>query len=417
MQFFYTIGIYSYALLLRLVSPFHSKAKLWVKGRKGVFSKLEKALRHNESPVIWVHVSSLGEFEQGRSLIEKIKENYSDYKIVLSFFSPSGYEIRKDYDLADVVIYLPIDTAKNAKRFLNTVNPSKIFFVKYDFWYYYLHEAAKRKIPTYLIAALFRKEQLFFKPYGGFYRKILHFFTMIFVQNEESKILLESVNYKGAIVAGDTRVDRVATLAEQVKEIPHIVNFKGDKQLLVVGSSWQADEKIIVKFLKNIAKTPLKVVVAPHEIHSSHIQQLQKMLTVEKITYQLYSKLEQKKTAHNFDVLIVDSIGLLSSLYQYANVAYIGGGFGSGIHNTLEPATFGIPIIFGKKYRNFSEAVALVEEGGAFSIQNYSECKNILSDLLQNENRRKEAGNICKTFINKQRGATENVISHCFSES
>ncbi len=416
MQFFYTIGIYFYLFLVRLVSPFHYKARLWLRGRKNVFCELEEAFRNNKKPTIWMHVSSLGEFEQGRPLIEQIKKDYSGYKIVLSFFSPSGYEIRKNYELADTVIYLPIDTAQNAKRFLNIVKPSKIFFVKYDFWYYYLREASVRKIPTYLISALFRKKQLFFKFYGGFYRKMLHFFTIIFVQNQESKDLLETIGYDNAIVAGDTRVDRVATLAEQVEDIPHIARFKGRGELLVAGSTWQPDEEMLVPFLKNhLGELPLKVVIAPHQVEDSRVQQLGRRLNAANISYKYYSTLSEKDAVQDYDVLVIDSIGLLSSLYQYADVAYIGGGFGAGIHNTLEPAAFGVPIIFGKKYEKFTEAVALIEQGGAFSVNNYSECEIILSNLFRNKDYRKEAGDICKAFIDRQKGVVSVVVSHCFS--
>lgn len=417
MHFLYTIGIRIYAVLLHLAAPFHPKAKLWVTGRKGVFESLEKTLRGNMQQVVWMHVSSLGEFEQGRPLIEKIKEKYSQYKVVLTFFSPSGYEIRKNYPLVDVVVYLPIDTQRNAKRFFDVVQPTKVFFVKYDFWYHYLHEAQKRQVPTYLISALFRKEQLFFKSYGGFYRKILHFFDYIFVQDEKSKVLLQSIDYKKVTVSGDTRVDRVADLAENVRSILGITEFKGNQPLLVAGSTWLPDEELLVKLLQNAQMPSFKVIFAPHEVHNTHILALEKELKGANISSVRYSKLSEGDNISMQSVLIIDSIGLLSALYQYADIAYIGGGFGTGIHNTLEPAAFGLPIIFGKKYQKFYEAVRLIADGGAFSVNNYDELEIIVKKLFVDSEFRKQAEEVSKTFISRQKGATQTVLSHCFSET
>ncbi|PVX52318.1 3-deoxy-D-manno-octulosonic-acid transferase [Balneicella halophila] len=417
MKILYTIGIYLYAFLLKLVSPVHPKAKLWVDGRKGVFQKLENSLKTNQNPVIWMHVSSLGEFEQGRPLIEQIKQKYPEYKIVLTFFSPSGYEIRKDYPLADVVVYLPIDTPRNAKRFLNLVKPKKIFFVKYDFWYHYLSEAHRRNIPTYLISALFRENQLFFKPYGRFYRKILHFFTTMFVQDKNSVELLNSVGYNKAIIAGDTRVDRVADLAEQVQPIPYIDDLKQDALLLIAGSTWQPDEELLLSFFKKYhTSLPVKLIVAPHEIDHAHVEQLSKMFKDASISHIRYSSLSENTKVEDYVALIIDSIGLLSSLYQYGDIAYIGGGFGAGIHNTLEPATFGLPIIFGEKYHKFNEAVSLVALKGAFSINQLSELEEIGKKLLTDSGFREKSGNVAKAFISSQKGAVDIVISYCFSE-
>ncbi len=414
MKFLYSLGIYGYAFLLQLIAPFHKKARLWVDGRKNVWSNLQNAFQNNTDEIIWIHVSSLGEFEQGRPLIEKIKEQTPYYKIVLSFFSPSGYEIRKNYELADFVTYLPIDTAKNAKRFFNIVKPSKVFFVKYDFWYHYLNESNKRNIPTYLISALFRKNQLFFKPYGGFYRKILSFFTTLFVQEQASADLLATIGLKNVIVAGDTRVDRVATLAENVKEIPHISDFKGTELLLVAGSSWQPDEEILVAFFEKYAHLSCKIIFAPHEVHSTHIQSLQKQLSTAQISTICYSKVDKTTNLDDYKALIIDSIGLLSSLYQYADIAYIGGGFGAGIHNTLEPATFGLPVLFGKKYKKFNEAVALAKSKGAFVINNYEDFEKIAQQLIEDKELREESGQVSKNFIAQQKGAVLKIFSDCF---
>lgn len=415
MQFLYTIGIRIYAFLLRLAARFHIKAKQWVLGRKNVFETLQDALSDNTNEVVWIHVSSLGEFEQGRPLIAQLKEKYPSYKIVLTFFSPSGYEIRKDYPLVDVVVYLPIDTPRNAKRFFDIVKPCKVFFVKYDFWYHYLHEAHNRGIPTYLIAALFRKEQLFFRWYGGFYRKILHFFTAIFTQDDNSAALLSSIGYKETIVCGDTRVDRVATLAEQTQPVLHIEDFKKAKLLLIAGSTWQPDEDLLIRFLKEHNDLSLKMIIAPHEVHRAHIQELIKKVNDRGLSAICYSALSEQKTVPDCDILFIDSIGLLSALYQYGDMAYIGGGFGAGIHNTLEPAAFGLPIIFGEKYQKFNEAVCLVDQKGAFSIKNYEELEKKIEKLVKNTNFRKEAGSVAKTFVFKQKGATDTIVSYCFS--
>lgn len=416
MQFFYTLGIRLYAFALRLASPFHAKAKLWVTGRKNIFQNLDKALLENTEKVVWIHVSSLGEFEQGRPLIEQIKEKYPQYKVVLTFFSPSGYEIRKDYSLADVVTYLPIDTPKNAKQFFDIVRPAKVFFVKYDFWYHYLHEANKRDIPTYLISAIFRKNQLFFKSYGGFYRRILHFFDVIFVQDLPSANLLKSIGYENAVEAGDTRVDRVVDLAKKSKPIAGIEEFKGVQPLLVAGSTWQADEEMLIRLLQNV-NVSFKIIFAPHEVDGSHLATLENQLNRASISFIRYSKLSKTNNWQQKKVLLVDNIGLLSSLYQYASIAYVGGGFGAGIHNTLEPATFGLPVIFGKKHQKFNEAVCLVARGGAFCVRDYNELEIIIKKLLSVDSFIKQSGNISKAFIDKQKGATRVVLSYCFSEN
>lgn len=412
--FLYTLGIRIYAFLLYMVAPFHPKAKLWVRGRKGVFESLEEALQGNRQPVVWMHVSSLGEFEQGRPLIEKIKEKYPQYKILLTFFSPSGYEIRKNYPLADVVAYLPIDTQRNAKRFFDVVQPAKVFFVKYDFWYHYLNEGHRQKVPTYLISALFRKEQLFFKPYGGFYRKILHFFERIFVQDENSERLLQTIGYNQVTISGDTRVDRVAALAEKVEQVSGIAEFKGEELLLVAGSTWQPDEDLLVKLLQS-SNMSFKMILAPHEVNDAHLKGIEKQLKKGGVSHIRYSKLLKREDFSSARVLIVDCIGLLSALYRYGDVAYIGGGFGAGIHNTLEPAAFGLPIIFGEKYQKFNEAVSLVAKNGAFCINNYQELEIIMKKLFSDSDFRESSGNVSKTFVDRQRGAVDTVLSYCFS--
>lgn len=414
-KFFYNIGLWCYAFAIRFVAPFNEKARLWHTGRKHIFEKLKNSFYENSSKVIWMHVSSLGEFEQGRPLIEKIKEIQPESKILLTFFSPSGYEIRKNYEKADFIFYLPLDSSKNAKKFFDIVKPSMVFFVKYDFWYHYLHESYKRSIPTFLISGLFRKEQVFFKRYGQFYRQILHFFTKIYVQNEESKRLLESISYTNVLVTGDTRIDRVATLSENAKPIPYIMEFGQGKKLIVAGSTWEEDEKLWLIYLEKHSPKDYKIIFAPHLVGDTHINQLEKKLNDSNISFIRYSQIDNTLNIGKYTVLIIDSIGLLSSLYQYATLAYIGGGFGAGIHNTLEPATFGIPIVFGKKYKKFHEAVIMLQKEAVFSISNFSEFEIIINKLLSDIDFTEKAGKAARVFIELQKGSSEKILSDCLA--
>lgn len=406
--FLYNIVLRLYAVAIFLIQPFSSKAKSWYIGRCRIWSRLVETFAENSQKVIWIHVASLGEFEQGRPLIEKIKEQKGDeYKVLLTFFSPSGYEMRKDYPLADSVYYLPLDTARNAKRFLDIVKPSLIYFVKYDYWYHYLHETNKRNIPLYIISSIFRKEQIFFKPYGAFYRKILSFFTKIFVQEQESKSLLQHIGID-SVVAGDTRVDRVAALARRNHEIPNVLDFKQDELLLIAGSSWEKDEDLFIEYLENHPPLDYKLIIAPHEVHEKRVKQLcEKFKPFKPLRY---SQITEKKELQESKILIIDSVGMLSALYKYGDIAYIGGGFGVGIHNTLEPATFSLPIIFGKKYKKFNEARILLEKGGAFSVSNYAEFEKILDNLLKKETLRIESGTVSRRFIEENQGAVSRIL-------
>lgn len=386
---------------------FNKKAKQSIKGRKGIFEKLKS--QNFNGNWIWMHCASLGEFEQGRPLIEKIKAEQSNQKIILTFFSPSGFEIRKNYEHADCVVYLPYDSPSNAQQFLDIVKPQKAIFVKYEFWHFYLKGLKKRHIPTYLISAVFRKEQTFFKWYGGFFRNMLSAFTHIFTQDENSVQLLKSIDFKNAKAIGDTRVDRVLEISKSAKQFSEIEAFCGQSPTLICGSTWPPDEAILATFINRKLPPNWKVIIAPHDIKASHIAQIQKRLTVPTNTYSNLTIDKKNKSK----VLIINNIGILSSIYQYGKIAYIGGGFGSGIHNTLEPITFGLPVIFGTKFQKFTEAVELVKSGGAFTISNQKELELVFEKLLKNEAFEKAAFQ-AKNYIESNQGATEEIYHFLF---
>ncbi len=357
---------------------------------------------------IWIHCASLGEFEQGRPLIEAFKKQHPEYKIVLTFFSPSGYEVRKDYDQADYVLYLPMDSRKNAKRFLEIINPSLAIFVKYEFWYHYLNTLKQKQTPTILVAAAFRKEQAFFKWYGGLFRKILNCYNYIFVQDKTSADLLENIQLKkNVIIAGDTRYDRVAAIAKTAQNYPLISHFQGNAKLLIAGSTWPDDEQLL-KSCFHILPTDWKIILAPHEINKSHIQQILSLYGNDAI---LYSQLDINHHPQQ-KILIIDNIGMLSSLFRYGQIAYIGGGFQKGgIHNTLEPAVFGLPVLFGPVYKKFVEANLLVANEFAFPVNNSLECEQILRQLTTNEERLHNLQAALKSYIQENIGATDKIMS------
>jgi len=406
----YKIGIFFYTFFVRVAALFNEKAKLWVKGRKNWKSQLSEKIDKN-GHYIWFHCASLGEFEQGRPVIEEIKKQYPEYKIVLTFFSPSGYEIRKDYPLANIVAYLPPDTKQNVKTFLDIVRPEKVFFVKYEYWYFYISELHKRSIPLYIISAIYRENQSFFKktPWGKWYRKMLFQFEHIFVQNESSAQLLTTLGVENFTVAGDTRFDRVASIATSSKKIPIVEKFKGNSPLVVAGSTWKPDEELLVAFINHTPGT--KFIIAPHEVSAANINRLHQMLKTPAISFSKIGNAAVEK----YQVLIIDSIGLLSSLYRYGNMAYIGGGFGIGIHNILEAATFGLPIIFGPKYQKFKEAVDLIQLGGAFSISDQETLEQSLSTLLADNNFLKKASEISRNYVAKNVGSTKLIIKKVFN--
>jgi len=399
----YNISLRAYRLGIGIASSRNSKAKQWIEGRKDVFEKIEKALKEDEKR-IWVHASSLGEFEQGRPLIEKIKAEKPDIKIVLTFFSPSGFEIRKNYPQADYVFYLPLDTKSNAERFVSLVHPGIAIFIKYDFWYHYFNELNIRNIPIILISAVFRHGQIYFKPLGVLHRKMLSMLRHIFVQDEISEGLLKSLHLeKNVSKAPDTRIDRVADIAAKTQPIPIIEKFLGDTKALIGGSLYDAENKYMRRaFDKGLIKS--KIIIAPHKVDKVSVDSILELWKNEAV---LFTEASVENVADK-KVLIVNTIGLLSSLYQYGNIAIIGGGFGKGIHNTLEPATFGLPVLFGPKYQKFNEAAVLIAIGGAFCFSSGEEFISILNRLNDSAAIAK-AGEAAKNFIIENTGGTEKI--------
>ena len=411
MSLLYNLGILFYGFLIRVAALFNEKAKLFVAGRKNWKKKLGSAIEKNAS-YIWVHCASLGEFEQGRPVLEEIKKQFPKYKIVLTFFSPSGYEIRKNYEGADIVAYLPMDTKNNAQEFIRLVSPQKVFFVKYEFWYNYITELKRQQIPLYIISAIFREDQQFFKstPWGKWYRKMLHSFEHIFIQNDTSARLLEQAGIKHYTVSGDTRFDRVAEIARGAKKFEIVEKFKGKNVTLIAGSTWKPDEELLAAFINNSSN--VKFIIAPHEVTPANINRIQELLKKPAICF---SKADISDI-DSYDVLIIDSIGILSSLYQYGNIAYIGGGFGVGIHNILEAATFKLPVLFGPNYLKFKEAVDLANEKGAFPINNFTELKATLNKLINDKTSLQNASEICKNYIGKNVGSTKLIMNKVFNK-
>ncbi|MFY7757383.1 MAG: 3-deoxy-D-manno-octulosonic acid transferase [Flavobacterium stagni] len=407
MLFFYNLLVHFLAALLPLLALFSSKLKLFVQGRKSVWDTLTSKLQASDK-TIWFHAASLGEYEQGLPVIEALKVNYPQHKIVVTFFSPSGYEVRKNNTIADVTVYLPLDTQSNAQRFIETIQPELVFFIKYEYWPNYLNILKKKAIPTYLLSGIFRPNQAFFKFYGGFYRQALQTFDHFFVQNESSKKLLQSIGYSQCTVSGDTRFDRVVGILERDNQLDFIANFKNSQTTLVAGSTWPKDEELLLSFI-NQAPSDLKFIIAPHNIKAEQIANLQQRLQKPTV---LFSEKEGKDLS-SYSVFIIDTIGILTKIYSYADIAYVGGGFGHpGVHNVLEPATFGIPIVVGPNYSHFAEATALVDLGGCVSIQNTQECEEALNRWIQNEDERYEKGHICATFVQMNKGATATIIKY-----
>ncbi|WP_316808352.1 3-deoxy-D-manno-octulosonic acid transferase [Pedobacter agri] len=404
MLLLYILGIRIYNLIISIFSLFNNKAKLFINGRKNLFQNIKNQVDSNQKH-IWFHFASLGEFEQGRPVLEKLKAVYPQKKIVVTFFSPSGYEIRKNYALADV-FYLPMDTAQNAKRFLDLINPEMAIFTKYEFWHFYFKELNTRKIPLYVISGIFRPTQAFFKWYGSFYRNILKSVTYFFVQNEESKALLNAIGLQNAVISGDTRFDRVYENAQTARSLPEIENFIGNAPVLVCGSTWPEDEKLLAVLPEKYPDW--KFIIAPHEIHESHIESIEKQFPAGSLRFSvLASRLKAAPAPTSAEqILIIDNIGMLSSLYRYGKTAYIGGGFGAGIHNTLEAAAFGLPVIFGPKYDKFQEAKDLIAIGAAQSISSADELLNAFDSFLKNN----QAANAAKKYVEDKKGATEIII-------
>ena len=407
MLFLYNLILLFASQLVKLLALFNPKMKLFVDGRKGVFEKIREKINPTDK-TIWFHAASLGEYEQGLPVIEQIKIKYPEHKIVVTFFSPSGYEVRKNNTTADLTIYLPLDTKHNAQLFVELVHPEMVFFIKYEFWPNYLNELKKHIIKTYLISGIFRDNQAFFKGYGGFYRNALNTFDYFFVQNENSKKLLESIGFTNVKISGDTRFDRVVSILERDNSLDFIEQFKDQKTTIVIGSSWPKDESLLVNYI-NSASADLKFIIAPHNIHKSEIVNLQSLITKKTI---LFSEKEDQNL-NEFQVFIIDTIGILTKIYSYADIAYVGGGFGNpGVHNILEPATFGVPIVIGPNYSHFAEATALVHQGGCVSISNQKELNETLDNLISNEDIQHEKGHICETFVQMNKGATVTILQN-----
>lgn len=411
MKLLYNIAMLIYQSFIWLASKFNNnKATLFLSGRENVFALLEQKRLPGEH-YVWFHAASLGEFEQGRPIMESLKNSHPEFKILLTFFSPSGYEVRKDYQGADIICYLPMDMSWNVKRFLDIVQPDCAIFIKYEFWMNYLLELKKRQIKTYIVSAIFRESQLFFRSYGGFYRRLLKSFTHLFVQNDESVRLLHSIGFDNVTKVGDTRFDRVADIAAKSKDLPIVQAFKSDAKVLIAGSSWPNDENILLPYFNQ--NFPLKLIIAPHEIVEEHLQSIISQLKRPYIRYS-QATIENVKEA---DCLIIDCFGLLSSIYRYGEIAYIGGGFGVGIHNILEAAVYGIPVIFGPNFRKFQEAVDLQQKGGAFVIENYESFSQIMSEFLEeNSSLYSSACKVSNDYSQANKGATSKVVNAIFNQ-
>ncbi len=406
MYFIYNITIHILYFLIRIIAYFNKKIKFFVSGHNEIASKI--AVIKSKDKVIWLHSASLGEFEQGRPIIEYIKANYPLYKIVVSFFSPSGYEIRKDYELADVVCYLPIDTKSEVHKFIKQIHPELAIIIKYEFWPNLMRELKETNTNTILISGIFRENQLFFKTYGTWFRKSLDCFNHFFVQNTISKNLLNSIGIDKVTIAGDTRFDRVHKIVNQNNTLDFVNEFVNNTYTIVIGSSWKEDEELLVNYINNKA-TDEKFIIAPHNIKIKDIEHLKNSISKKVV---LYSEKEGVNLSE-YQVFIIDTIGLLTKIYAYADVAYVGGGLATGLHNILEPATFGIPIVFGgKKHKKFQEALDLIALGGATPITNQSEFTEIFDKLKSNTTYRKEVGKINADYVAKQIGATRIICDY-----
>jgi len=405
MGFIYNIFVFVATVLLSIFALFSKKLKLFVDGRKEIFSKITAVKGEN---TIWIHAASLGEFEQAIPIIETLNKEYKDYKIIVTFFSPSGYEIRKNYNLADVVCYMPLDSKANARKFIKKVNPILAIFIKYEFWPNFLNELKKKKVPTILVSGILRENQIFFKFYGGFMRKSLQAFHHFFVQNQISKELLKSINFENATISGDTRFDRVSKILEQDNALNFIDEFKNNQYTIVAGSTWQEDEELLVNYINNNTSENEKFIIAPHTINQEAILALQKSIRKKTV---LFSAKADENLAE-CQVFIIDTIGILTKIYATADVAYVGGGLKTGLHNILEPATFGIPVVIGNRYTKFKEAVDLVKLKGCISISNQKEFLCIFDKLKTDENYRKSTGKINQKYIQENFGATKIIMNY-----
>lgn len=405
---FYNIGIKLYYFIVLLVSPFNKKAKLWILGREE-WKKKWSNININSSA--WFHFASLGEFEQGKPLLESYREKFPDKKVVITFFSPSGYEIRKNSPLGNYILYLPLDTAKNAEDFVSIFKPEVVFFNKYEYWFHFFRALNERCIPLYVTSAIFRPDQAFFKGYGNFNRRILSYVTHFFVQNKQSEDLLKSIGLSNYTRSGDTRFDSVNNLSKKIKDLPFVTNFKSNASLIVAGSSWPEDEKLLADWaLKN--QDGWKIIFAPHEVKEEKINAVVNLFPDGFVIK--HSKIKDQDLS-NYKVLIIDNIGMLSSLYPYGEIAYIGGGFGAGIHNTLEAAAWGMPVVFGPKYQKFQEARDLLTIRAGFSIENQEELNEVLDNLTKDEKQRDNSATKAKEYVDQNVGATKIIMDKVFN--
>lgn len=401
----YNIAIYLYGLGVFIYSLFNEKVRKMWRGEHDSFRIIRERLDPN-AKYIWFHAASLGEFEQGRPLMERIRATHPEYKILLTFFSPSGYEVRKDYKGADIVCYLPLDTVNNARRFLRTVRPVMAFFIKYEFWYNYLHVLKHRCVPTYSVSSIFRRDQIFFKWYGRDYARVLSCFTTFFVQNEESKLLLGTIGIKNAVVVGDSRFDRVLQIKEASKQLPLVEAFVSNAEhVFCAGSSWQPDEEIFIPYFNG--RSDWKLIIAPHVIGEEHLAQIMQLLKGRRVTRYTQTNPEEAAKA---DVLIIDCFGLLSSIYRYAQVSYVGGGFGAGIHNTLEAGVWGIPVIFGPNNKRFAEAQGLLKCKGGFEIRDVNDFTTLMVHLESEPALLEKSGKAAADYVKSLSGATEKIL-------
>jgi 3-deoxy-D-manno-octulosonic-acid transferase len=411
MLFIYNLIVVFADFILKAAALFNPKIKLFVDGRKSVYKILSNKIKAYDK-TIWFHAASLGEYEQGLPVMERMKSRFPNHLIVLTFFSPSGYEVRKNNTIADVTVYLPLDTKSNVEKFMEIVRPDMAFYIKYEYWPNYLNALKNRETPTYLISGIFREDQLFFKWYGGFYRNALNAFEHFFVQNSKSKDLLLKLGKSNVTVSGDTRFDRVASILKRDNSLEFIEEFKNNSLTIVVGSSWPKDESMLVSYINSAEN--VKFIIAPHNIKTEQIQALKNSISKKTI---LFSEVDFTSSnpinLANFDVFIIDTIGILTKIYSYADIAYVGGGFGNpGVHNLLEPATFGVPIVIGPNYSHFPEATALVNMEGCISISTQEELNEAFDNLIQNQDIRFEKGHICSTFVEMNKNATDIIMNH-----
>jgi 3-deoxy-D-manno-octulosonic-acid transferase len=410
MKWAYFFFIRLYPLMAKLLAPFNSKAALWVKGRKGLMPRIKTAMQLNDQPIIWMHAASLGEFEQGLPMLESINKQYPQHRLLVTFFSPSGYEVRKNHPLANWVFYLPMDSPINAAEFIAVVKPSIALFIKYEFWYFYLTELKKHQIPTLLVSGIFRREQLFFKWYGGFYRKMLLKFTHFFVQDEGSADLIKDLVQPNSItISGDTRFDRVLTIAAARKQFPIIEQFCANRPIIIAGSTWSDDDKVLQHFTK--VHRIAKFIIAPHQISRERLAECMQRYPSPILLSEFESSTNNQ--LNNFQTLIIDNVGMLSSLYYYATIAFIGGGFtNEGIHNTLEAAVFGKPVVFGPVYDKYLEAVDMVEIGAAFSADTALEMEVLLDELLRDDDKRILSGKAGAEYVTSNAGASGKILDY-----